>query len=253
MILIVDDERNNLLIVGKFLEHLGYEYQTANNGEEALHYFANRDFDMVLLDIQMPKMNGVDCAKAIRKMECEKCHVPIIALTAQIFREELNKYLEAGINDYLIKPFEPNELKEKLFKYGVVNQSNEVKKKTTGKPALQHQFIQLDYIQRLANGEQDFVIEMLSTIVEDVPTYMAQLEASFNQCNASGIKRIAHKLNSPLSSLGLTGLVTLDFLTNSPENEITGAKGYEALMELKKITQKVVKEINAELNSIKTN
>lgn len=249
MILLIDDDRNNLLIIGKFLEHLGFEYHTAENGKEGIDLFCKNDYKIVLLDIQMPEMNGIECAQAIRKLGHNKNNVPIVALTSQIFREELNKYLLAGINDYLIKPFDPSELNGVLIKYYVSNDRAAIVGHNINKEENKYEIIKLDYIKRLANGEEKFVKEMLATISEDVPIYIEKLEASYEEKNVAQIKRIAHKLNSPFGTIDLNSLHVINFFNNSNEKDILSSKGFEALTELKNIANKALIEIKKELNS----
>lgn len=249
MILLIDDDRNNLLIIGKFLEHLGFEYHTAENGKEGIELFCKNEYKIVLLDIQMPEMNGIECAQAIRKLKCKKNTLPIVALTSQIFREELNKYLLAGINDYLIKPFDPNELKSVLKKFNVTKDHSEFIDLNFKKEEKKYKVIKLDYIKRLANGEEKFVNEMIATISEDVPIYLEKLEVAYAEKNVGQIKRIAHKLNSPFGTIGLNSLHVINFFNKSNDKEILSSRGFEALTELKNISNKVLIEIKKELNS----
>lgn len=249
MILLIDDDRNNLMIIGKFLEHLGFQYDTAENGKQGIDLFCQKDYKMVLLDIQMPEMNGIECAQAIRKLNYKKSLVPIVALTSQIFREELNKYMMAGINDYLIKPFDPNELKSVLKKFNVHKDYSETKDHSIKKDDNRYEIIKLDYINRLAQGEQMFIKEMLITISEDVPNYLNKLEQAYEEKNTSQIKKIAHKLNSPFGTIGLNSLHVINFFTNGKDEELVSSKGFEALTELKNIANKAILEIKQELNA----
>jgi len=251
MILLIDDDRNNLLIVGKFLEHFGFKYDTAENGKQGIELFQKKKYQLVLMDIQMPEMNGVECTQAIRKLECEKCDVPIVALTAQIFREELNKYLAAGIDDYLIKPFDPSELKLKIEKFKIDKDYQETSSNDQKKNNNNYEIINLNYLQRLAKGEEHFVKEMLVTIAEDVPFYLEKLEQAFEDKNAPQIKKVIHKLNSPFGTIGLNSLHVINYFNQANDEELISAKGFEALTELKNISTKAILEIKKELISKK--
>ena len=213
MILIVDDERNNLLIVGKLLDTLGLEYNKARNGKEAIDLFIDNHYDLVLLDIQMPIMDGLTCAKTIRNLKGAKSETPLVALTAQIFREELNNYKKYGINDYLIKPFEIEELKKVIDKHLASNleQQPVVKKDSV---SIDYHTISLDYINGLSQGDVEFKMEMLQAIIEDLPKYVLKLEEGVDNKDFGMVNRSAHKLNSPLSSIGLKSLSVIDFFTN---------------------------------------
>ena len=101
------------------MQHIGYETYVVNNGQQAIDKLKEDKFDLVLMDVQMPVMDGYDATRTIREMqknkEIDKC--PIIGLTAHAFQNESNKCIEAGMDDYIAKPFSNDELKNMLNKY----------------------------------------------------------------------------------------------------------------------------------------
>lgn len=114
-ILVVEDNKINQLVVRKMLEKLGVEVTTANNGLESLDCINDTYFDLVLMDIQMPKMDGYRATAEIRKSENPKiANVPIIALTASAYLTEKEKAQLFGMDDHVGKPFGPEELMEKI-------------------------------------------------------------------------------------------------------------------------------------------
>lgn len=114
-ILVVEDNRINQLVVAKMLRKLGMEVVTADNGAEAMEAFDNSYFDLVLMDIQMPVMDGYRATAEIRKStDPRKRDVPIIALTASAFLTEKEKAKLFGMNDHVGKPFGPDDLLEKI-------------------------------------------------------------------------------------------------------------------------------------------
>ncbi len=117
-ILVVDDSDASREIVKFLIEKRGYAASTAANGKEAIHTVESGSFDIILMDIQMPIMNGFDAAREIRHMEkLNHGNAVIIALTAYTSQEEIEKCISAGMNDYLIKPIQPHSLYEKLDKW----------------------------------------------------------------------------------------------------------------------------------------
>ena len=105
----------NQLVVAKMLRKLGIEVVTADNGLEALDAFQTSYFDLVLMDIQMPKMDGYRATAEIRKStDARKRDVPIIALTASAFLTEKEKAKLFGMNDHVGKPFGPEDLLDKI-------------------------------------------------------------------------------------------------------------------------------------------
>ncbi|WP_373496310.1 response regulator [Aquiflexum sp.] len=112
-VMIAEDNRTNLRFMDMLMSQLGYTYQVASNGEEAVNLANINDFDLILMDIQMPVMNGLDACRHIKKMRSTS--VEIIGLSANAFQEDVDRAMEAGMNDYLTKPVKFKELAE-IFK-----------------------------------------------------------------------------------------------------------------------------------------
>ena len=112
-ILLVDDTKDILIVVSKRLESWGYEALTAESGEDGLRMAQEQLPDLVLLDIMMPKMKGRDvCARL--KADPKTAHIPVIFLTALGLADHVKGGMDLGADDYIVKPFEPEELKERI-------------------------------------------------------------------------------------------------------------------------------------------
>jgi len=109
-ILLAEDNRNNQVLGKKVLSDFGFTVDIANNGQEAVEMYTHQHYDLILMDIQMPVMDGLAALHYIRKMKGEKSNVPIIALTAHAMPEELKRYMDEGMNAYVNKPYVPKEL-----------------------------------------------------------------------------------------------------------------------------------------------
>jgi len=117
-LLVVDDANMNLLVIKMIFNKLDISFDTATSGEDALKIFDTRHYDMVLTDIEMPEMDGVELTKKIRaNPDIKKCRTPIIAITGQISPESHQNYISSGLNDYLVKPYKESELLEKILDY----------------------------------------------------------------------------------------------------------------------------------------
>ena len=115
-ILVVDDMKPMRNILNFSLRKVGYEVRTASTGYEALKYaFDENPLDMILLDINMPGMDGYETFRKLRKSEATK-HIPIIFLTAEGQKRDILKGIEAGVNDYVVKPFKFAALHKKIEK-----------------------------------------------------------------------------------------------------------------------------------------
>ena len=112
LLLLVEDNPANILVAGTLLEDLGYEYEIAFNGAQAVEMFKNGSYALILMDLQMPIMGGLEASKQIRAFEegQSKSHVPIIAVTANDTLGERRKCVETGMDDFLSKPYFYEEL-----------------------------------------------------------------------------------------------------------------------------------------------
>ncbi len=115
-VLLVEDYQANILVATTYLDEFGYSYEVALNGREAVEKYAARPFRVVLMDVQLPDMDGYEATHFIRELEKRKSlpHTPIIAMTAFAYIEDRAKCLRAGMDDYIAKPLTPGELKAKI-------------------------------------------------------------------------------------------------------------------------------------------
>ncbi|MEK7434900.1 MAG: response regulator, partial [Cyanobacteriota bacterium] len=110
--LLVEDNKINVMVTTKFFDKWKMSYQVAENGIIALEKYNNNKFDIILMDLQMPEMDGFTATQEIRKTDN---HIPIVALTANSMSQEKEKCLTSGFNDYITKPFKPDMLKERIL------------------------------------------------------------------------------------------------------------------------------------------
>ncbi len=119
VILLVEDYEPNILVATTYLDHFGYAYDVARNGPEAVEKAKQDVYSVILMDVQMPGMNGFDATRQIRVFEQSqnRTPVPIIGMTAYALAGDREKCLEAGMDDYLAKPILEPRLREKLGEY----------------------------------------------------------------------------------------------------------------------------------------
>ncbi|MEM8887499.1 MAG: ATP-binding protein [Bacteroidota bacterium] len=117
-ILLAEDNKTNQIVAQKFLQKWEIEVNIAENGREAVEAWQNKAYDLILMDIQMPVMKGTEASQLIRKLEAESGnHIPIIGFTAGVIPDEVSRILEAGMDDWVGKPFEPAVLHQKLQRF----------------------------------------------------------------------------------------------------------------------------------------
>ncbi len=116
-ILLVEDNRMNVMVARKYMEKWGIQVSVAENGLVALDAVAKKHYDLILMDLQMPVMNGYQASSKIRELDGQIARTPILAITASNIAEVREKIYQSGMNDYLVKPFDPVELYDKIVMY----------------------------------------------------------------------------------------------------------------------------------------
>lgn len=117
-VLVVEDDLISQKLMMLFLNKKGFEPYFANNGEEAIHCCSERDFDLIFMDISMPVMDGFAATKQIREFEkVHERHTPIVAMTAFLLMDEKEKCMEYGLDDYISKPINLNEVIQVIHKW----------------------------------------------------------------------------------------------------------------------------------------
>jgi len=121
-ILLAEDNLVNQKVAKRVLTHLGYEVDIVSNGKEAIKAIADKSYDLILMDIQMPEMDGLETTKYIRKQESELQLPPIaiVAMTANVTDDDQNICRDAGMNDYISKPIQIEKLKGILQRYAAL-------------------------------------------------------------------------------------------------------------------------------------
>ena len=117
-VLVAEDNKINQMVVRKFLEKWDLDITIVNNGQEAVEAWENQQFDLILMDVNMPVLNGTGATGVIRERELEsQKHIPILAFTASVVEDEIKAIYDAGMDDWVGKPFEPSVLYQKIRKY----------------------------------------------------------------------------------------------------------------------------------------
>lgn len=122
-VLLVEDYEPNVMVAKAMLEQIGFDYDVAYNGFEALRKFVHGNYDVILMDVQMHDLDGLEATRRIRRIESEKGlhHTPIIAMTAHVREQDKNKCIEAGMDDFIPKPFDPATLARIITRYVNLN------------------------------------------------------------------------------------------------------------------------------------
>ena len=194
-VLLVEDNDMNRFIAIQSLKHAGCEITEAVNGLEAIEKIQKMQFDLILMDIQMPILDGVETTKQIRNMY--DVEIPIIALTANAFKHDIDLYLSVGMNDYLIKPYKESELLDKIAMYSEIRIINN----QTVNTAKNEFLYDLTQLNELSKNDAIFINSMLNAFVNLGNETMLQFEESIEKIDLDKIHKIAHKIKPSVENL----------------------------------------------------
>jgi len=202
-VLLVEDNDINRLYAKSILKNWNCVTDTAENGLVAVERIKNQEYDVVLMDIQMPVMDGYETTKAVRLMDGPQRNVPIIALTANATKADVAKCMAAGMNDYLPKPFTPDDLYKKLFKDLKITPKERVKKKPT---TAQRKLYNLDYLRSVSGNNEEFIREMVLTFTQTIPPALEEMAAALESRQWEKLARVAHQIKPSFTLMGLNPL-----------------------------------------------
>ncbi len=191
-VLVAEDNVVNQRLAVRMLEKQGHAAVVAPNGHEALAALAREPFDLVLMDVQMPGMNGLEATAAIRQREqTTGGHVPIVAMTAHAMKGDREKCLAAGMDDYLAKPMKLAELKTALDR--VVEGSG---------PAPESAPVGLPTTMSWVADDRELLLELVAVFLEDLPARVDELRQAVRAGDPPEVERVAHALKGALANFG---------------------------------------------------
>ncbi len=201
-ILIAEDNEINQLLLKHLLKEWNLEYDMALNGKEAIELLKKKKFDLILMDIQMPEMDGCTATKHIREVLHLK--IPVIAITAHAMAGEREKCLEFGMNEYISKPLRENELLNLILHF-LGNQTTGIPKVKELSPIshFSFTFIQLDYLKEISHGNIAFEKEVTGQFIEALPGALSAMQNAWECNNWAAIGQQAHNLKTTISIFGL--------------------------------------------------
>jgi two-component system, sensor histidine kinase len=205
-ILLVEDNEFNRLLANKILSDAGAAVVECENGKEAIIQCCKEPFDLILMDMQMPVMGGVESAFLL--LNGVKINTPIIALTANAIKGEKDKCLEAGMVDFVSKPFEEEHLLRVCKKWASADVKSGHQKPSNLERSYNRGF-DLTKLNRIANGNKEFVRKMLQIFVKDAEVRAMAIKTALQAKNGDEIYSIAHKLKPGIDDLGIDNLKTV--------------------------------------------
>jgi signal transduction histidine kinase/CheY-like chemotaxis protein len=254
-ILLVEDNEFNRLVAEDTLKDLlpGITIDVAVNGEEAVKKVSHNYYDMVLMDIQMPIMNGVDATLAIRKtLQAPAKDTRIIAMTANVLQEDVQRYFEVGMNAYVSKPFQTDELllKMALMLEGASSNMQAIEGATPNPapkpqlPEIPDHVTDMKFLQQFTGGNPEKLNKYVGMFLENAPRLLQTIETALASKDYPALKIAAHSLKPQLSYMGVKEEVSRIFLIEQTASEGVNTEGLPLLIEnLKRVCQKAFEEL----------
>jgi signal transduction histidine kinase/DNA-binding NarL/FixJ family response regulator len=241
-VLIADDEEYNRFLVKSILQKWGVKFKEAKNGNEVINVTQNEKFDVILMDINMPEMNGIEASKAITKINSG---VTIVATTAANDRIDQQACINAGMKGFLLKPFSEKDLFDTLI--SVLPAENDTISANSS------QQINMAELSRLANGDKKFLREMILLFIISMETGIANIEEAIRNENWNSIFENAHKIAAPSKQIGATNLYNnIKQLEKMAKKTVPMKSIFPVFQELKKEVTDLNVFLKSYLNEIET-
>jgi PAS domain S-box-containing protein len=244
-ILLVEDNDINRLYATNILKKWDCIVEGAENGYIGVEKLKNADYDIVLMDVQMPIMDGYEATRKIRQsLDSTKREIPIIALTANAIKGDNEKCFQVGMNDYLSKPFHPEALYKVISKHVNKNQLEA----NSNKEDILTNVINLTYLINICNGDPVFIKDMIETFIKNIPISLNEMQKLASESNWTGVSNLAHKMKPSFTFVGLESakelIQTIEF---SDLESIETEKLKSLIDELSVIIQIAIEELSTAL------
>jgi signal transduction histidine kinase/CheY-like chemotaxis protein/HPt (histidine-containing phosphotransfer) domain-containing protein len=260
-ILLVEDNAFNQMVAIETLESWNENLviEKAENGEEAIDRLRQNDYDIILMDIQMPVMDGHQATIKIRnEFELPKSKTPILAVTAHAFKEEIDKCFKNGMDDYISKPYEGDELISKILRLvgqkkqvAPLNTSTKQDQKSEVLDSNKDEIVNTQAIIDFTKGKADRIHKMVSMFLNDTPNEITKMKRHFLEGEAQLLRTLAHSFKPKFTYLGMPQLSELAKTIEHRAND--GVLDEETSMLIEELafeTEKAYEELNNFLETI---
>ena len=246
-VLVVEDVELNQLLMKTLLDDFGFECDIVANGKIAIEALENKQYDIILMDIQMPVMNGFQATDYIRNVL--KLNLPIIALTADVTTVDLEKCKTFGMNDFVAKPVDDRKLFNKIISLLKKSKSSITASKIEEHPDSEYQFIDMTYLNMITKSNSKLKIEMINLYLKQTPLLINSLSKSYNEKNFDTLKASIHKLLPSFSIVGIDDKYLE--LAKKIENNINSSQLKNWIKKLENACNQAIEELKTELKNLK--
>lgn len=206
-ILVAEDNEINQQLISHLLRNWKLEFDITGNGREAIHLLQQKQYALILMDIQMPEMDGYTATEQIRKSL--KLDIPIIAMTAHAMTGEREKCLSYGMNEYISKPIQEEKLLQFISTF--IHTSIQVSKTTGQLNDESYSVINLRYMREVSGGNKEYEKTVTEEFIETIPSDLNQLENAWAKKDLVLLRQTAHNMRTTVSVMGLNELLQPGF------------------------------------------
>ena len=254
-VLVVDDDEMNRRMMRLILTREDHYVELASDGFEACEAAKAQNFDIILMDLQMPEMDGVETSRRIRASENGSKDAYIVALTASYLPEKGSELFEAGIDNYIAKPFDVEHLRQ-MLRHGLdhratkSNQEKDVSELSSGKGTIN--FNPAAGLKQVG-GDEEVFHELLTDFISGLPQKIEKLYKHLDVKDMDGLSRDAHNLKGVSANLGV-----LQLSQHAGRLENSASEGYTELLrneikEIKAVSEYFIRDASDFLFGTKTN
>jgi signal transduction histidine kinase/CheY-like chemotaxis protein len=204
-LLLVDDDQYNIDLTRMMLDEWGIRYDAVRNGLDAMELVLRNNYDLVLTDIHMPEVSGIQLTRYIRSIEDpKKSTVPVIAFTANVMKDDLDNYLKAGINDFLLKPFTSAQVLDKILTVLGVEYELAAIQDAPVLSEINHADLspEITSLRRFTGDDPAALSKVIHSFIENGTINLKELNDSLVNGNDHEMGELAHKMLTPFSQLG---------------------------------------------------
>ena len=203
-VLVVEDVALNQLLIKTILDDFGFKYESASNGKIAIEKLETNSYDIILMDLQMPEMNGFEATEYIRNTMNSK--IPIIALTADVTTVDFSKCKAFGMDDYISKPIDDKELFNKIVTLVKARSSIEYNDSKTNEDTLNKnsKYTDLMYLTLRTKSNPKLMLDMISIYLEQTPPLISIMKQSLQDKDWNTLQSVVHKMIPSFSIMGIS-------------------------------------------------
>lgn len=241
-ILLVEDNNLNRIVARNCLQFYGMKIIEAFNGLEAIERLKSSKVDLILMDLRMPEMGGLEATEIIRNEM--GLQTPIIALTANAYKTEIDRCLKAGMNDYVLKPFDEDTLIEAILRNIAHIEHSENNLRVADFVQSDIKLFDLSLIVSMSRGNTDFINKMIAVFIDETPAAVEEIKKSWQNKDFQTIRKVAHRIKPNLANFGIHDLrqdiQTIELLA---EEELVTADFDKRIQNLDMVIKTVVAQL----------